>query len=499
MLSIMTEPAVVSTATGPIQGRFKDGVELYAGVPYAAPPVGDRRFRAPAAVEPWTDVRDATHFSPAAPQLPGEGLTSSNPLPWDEATCLALNVVTPAADGAGRPVMVWIHGGDFKHGMGAIPWYNGTNFAKNGDVVLVSINYRMGAFGFCRLDHLDESFRGSGLAGILDQVAALEWVRSNIASFGGNPDDVTIFGESAGAFSVATLMALPEAGGLFHKAILQSGSGQAVHTGAQASAVADRLMVAAGVTTVSELQAIDAAELLSMAADVEAADNRDLALANSAFYPSVDGDLLTDRPVDAIASGSSSRVPVLLGTNGDETRLWGMQTVDEDRLARVVSRYRPDADDAIAAYRADDADRSAGDLAVAISTDFSFRVPSVRLAEARAAAAAAPTWMYHFDWKSTSFGGALGSCHALEIPFVFDNLDQPGIAEFAGGDAPQALADTMHAVWIAFARTGSPVTDATPGWDPYVPESRIVQEFADDLTLLHNPGAVELGSWVGIR
>ncbi len=499
MLSAMTETAVVTTASGPLRGRHKDGVELYAGIPYAAPPVGERRFRPPAAVVPWTEVRDATRFSPAAPQLPGEGLTSSTPLLWDEATCLALNVSTPAADDARRPVMVWIHGGDFKHGMGAIPWYNGTNFAKNGDVVLVSINYRMGPFGFCRLDHLDASFRGSGLAGILDQIAALEWVRSNIESFGGNPDDVTIFGESAGAFSVATLLALPEADGLFHKAILQSGSGHAVHTGAQAAAITDRLMAAAGVTTIAGLQALDAADLLALAADVEAADNRDLELSNSPFYPCVDGDLLADPPVDVIAGGSSSAVPVLLGTNGDETRLWGMQAVDEGRLARVVARYRPDAPDAIAAYRATDAGRSSGDVAVAISTDFSFRVPSVRLAEARASAGAAPTWMYLFDWKATSFGGALGSCHALEIPFVFDNLDQPGIADFAGDQAPQALADAMHAAWIAFARTGSPVTEATPGWDPYVPETRIVQQFADDLTLLHNPGATELGSWVGIR
>ncbi len=223
-----TKP-VINTASGAVQGRYRRGATLFAGIPYAEAPIGTLRFAPPTPKQPWTGIRDARSFSKAAPQLPGEGLTSRIPVNWNE-DCLSLNIVTPATDHTKRPVYVWIHGGAYQHGQGATPWYDGSSFAIRGDIVVVTINYRLGAFGFCHLSpHLGEQFESAGINGFLDQLAAINWVRENIAAFGGDPDQITIGGESAGAFSVCNLLASPEAQGLFHKAIAQSGADQNIH------------------------------------------------------------------------------------------------------------------------------------------------------------------------------------------------------------------------------------------------------------------------------
>ncbi|MEE1563699.1 MAG: carboxylesterase family protein, partial [Acidimicrobiales bacterium] len=213
------EGPLAQTACGTVRGRHRRGVQLFAGIPYAEPPVGDRRFAPPTPHDSWDGTRDALRFGKAAPQLPGEGLTNRVLLAWDE-DCLTLNVVTPAADDARRPVYVWIHGGAYQHGQGATPWYDGTSFAIRGDIVVVTINYRLGALGFCHLSpHLGDRFASAGVNGFLDQLAALGWVRDNIAAFGGDPDRVTVGGESAGAFSVCNVLASPHAAGLVHRAI----------------------------------------------------------------------------------------------------------------------------------------------------------------------------------------------------------------------------------------------------------------------------------------
>ncbi len=484
----------VMTTTGPVRGRERKGVALFAGIPYAAPPVGDRRWKPPTAPEPWSAVRDCTRFSPAAPQLPGDGLTNSAPVVWDE-DCLTLNVCTPAADDAGRPVMVWIHGGAYRHGTGATPWYDGTSFARNGDIVVVTINYRLGALGFCRMPGAPTS----GVNGTLDQVAALRWVRDNIAAFGGDPGRVTIAGESAGAFSVTTLLAMEQTDGLFRRAIPQSGAGHHVLGDETADVVTGLFLGELGVTTVEEARRADAQAVLEAQARVEARAGDRIGRVNQPFYPSVHPDHLPALPVELLAQGAGADVAVLTGTNADETTLFGMGQVSDDKLAHLMRHYVDPPDHLIAEYRASHPEATSGEISVMLTTDYSFRIPAVRLAEARAHTAA-PTWMYLFDWKSQAFGGALGAAHALEIPFTFATLDRPGVDVFLGtDDLPWHVSRTMHDAWISFIRTGSPTTDVLGAWRPYRPEDRAVMRFADDAGLLVDPAAAIREAWSGHR
>lgn len=476
-------------------GRERGGVQLYAGIPYAAAPVGDCRFAPPAPREPWPGVRDATRFGPAAPQRPGEGLTNAVAVPWDEDS-LTLNVVTPAADGGRRPVYVWIHGGDFKNGTGATPWYDGTSFAQRGDIVVVTVNYRLGAFGFVALG---SDAPAAGALGLLDQIAALTWVRDNIASFGGDPGQVTIGGESAGAFSVATLLTMPAAGGLFQRAIAQSGAGHMALEPAVAGAVAEALHGAAGTASVAELRAMAADALLDAQQAVQAQRIPGLPRHQSPFYPSIGFDGLTHRPVDAMAAGAGAAVPVLTGINTHETALYGMGATSTERLGNVIGHYVTDPDAMLAHYRRVAPAASAGELAVAISSDHTFTVPAVRMAESRHRHGGT-TWMYEFSWRSRAFDGALGACHALEIPFTFNTLDQAGVDVFLGpGERPTALAERMHDAWIAFIRSGDPATAATGPWPPYTPEQPQVLDFGTTGVVHPDPWGDRLDAWSAIR
>ena len=254
--------AVAQTSSGRVMGRERDGVLLFAGVPYAAPPTGARRFRAAQPHEGWSDVRDARKFGPAAPQIASGGMTDPAPVRWDE-DCLTLNIQTPALDDGARPVLVWIHGGGYRNGQGAVPWYNGARFAANGDIVAVTINYRLGALGFTDLSRFGEEFATSGVNGLLDQITALEWVRDNIASFGGDPAKVTIAGESAGGFSVATLLGSPRASGLFRGVIAQSGAAHHVLPAEAGALVADRFLDSLGTDDVIGVEAASVDAILA--------------------------------------------------------------------------------------------------------------------------------------------------------------------------------------------------------------------------------------------
>ena len=489
---------LTQTTCGTVRGRHRRGVELFAGIPYAVPPIGERRFAAPVPHEPWKGVRDALRFGKAAPQLPGEGLTNQVHVDWDE-DCLTLNVLTPATDDARRPVYVWIHGGAYQHGQGATPWYDGTSFATRGDIVVVTINYRLGALGFCHLSpHLGERFNSTGVNGFLDQLLALEWVRDNVAAFGGDPDRVTVGGESAGAFSVCNVLASPHADGLVQRAIAQSGAAHNTHDPESGKEISAQFLAALGEPDATELLEIDADRILEAQQQVITERSTRPAHGPEPFYPVWGHEALPRAPHELIADGAGSEVPLLTGTNEDEMALWGVPGLSEDRVHRYTARMSPDADAVLACYRQRLSDVEPGWVACAIATDRVFRVPAVRLAENRHGNGAA-TWMYRFSWDSRAFDGAFGAAHALEIPFTFNNLDRPGTDLFLGeGPRPDALAETMHDSWINFIRDGDPSTTALGDWPSYEPDHRLVMDLDDECSLLADPEPEEREIWEGV-
>jgi para-nitrobenzyl esterase len=457
----------VTTRYGMVGGQVRDGVASFLGIPYAASPTGPLRLRAPAPPEPWDGVRAASALGATPPKpdyaAPFDELLPEPNIPGDD--WLNLNVWTPDPGAAGLPVMVWIHGGAFSNGNSAVPIYDGHAFARDG-VVLVTINYRLGVDGFALLPDAPAN------RGLLDQIAALEWVRDNIAAFGGDPGNVTVFGESAGAMSVTTLLAMPRARGLFARAITQSGSVQAAADPADAALVTKELGLAAGrEPTAAGLALAGLPELIKAQAEVRdalaaqpdpARFGATIVASSMPFIPVVDGDLIPARPLDAIAAGAGAGVPLLTGTTTEEYRLFlvptGMAGLITDELLAgllpVLGIGQPVAD----LYRANRPGASPGDILSALITDNYFRLPALAVAQARRGAAA-PTYLYEFAWPSQVSG--LGACHSLEIPFVFDNLSAEGAELALGPTPPAALAEQMHAAWIAFARGGD------PGWPAF--------------------------------
>ena len=499
----MSRP-VVEINSGRLEGNAQDGYQSFLGIPFAAPPVGRLRFRAPEPVDPWTGLRPAHEFGPVAPQLPSplESLLGSAPIVSDEAGCLTLNVWTPEAGAAKRPVMVWIHGGAFVTGSGSTPWYDGARFAKEHDVVVVTVNYRLGVLGFSYLAELmGPEYQGSGSVGIQDQAAALRWVRDNIAVFGGDPGNVTIFGESAGGMSVGTLLALPEAAGLFHKAVPQSGATSNSLEPDVATGYAAALLGAVG------LERTEAARLTEIPLEALMAAQGQLAMQfaqrGMTFQPVVDGEVLDRRPLDAVAAGSAADIPLLVGTNLDEWNLFAAMdprqaSMDEAGLLKAATAlFGEAAGDAVATYRSARPTASPGDLLSAMTTDSVFRIPAIRLSEAQQKAGGS-VWMYLFDWATPAMGGRFGSCHALEIPFVFDNLHQPGASLFVGDQPPADLAKTMNASWARFARTGSPEGPLSP-WPAYEPGPRSTMVLGAANGLREDPMGEERALWEGVK
>jgi para-nitrobenzyl esterase len=505
---------VVETAGGRVRGTTRDGVSAFLGVSYAAPPVGANRLRPPQPVQPWSGVRDATVLGPEPPQ-PQFGRNDPSGLVFDPAVpgddCLNLNIWTPDPGASGLPVMVWSPGGSFHFSSGGS--YDGSRFARDG-VVCVTINWRTGADGFLYLGPGDD---GANL-GLLDQVAALTWVRDNIAAFGGDPDLVTVFGESAGAMSIGVLLSMPRAEGLFRRAILQSGAAHHVIPPADAARIGARLAEVLGVPATREaLAQVPIDRLLEGQAqiDLEVMSSPDPALwgaevvaSTMPFHPVVDGDVVPGEPIARIAAGACADVDVLVGTNSDDWRMFPVlggfiDKVTDDALVGPVGAYGSwsmaafglTAETALPAYRAAHPGGSPGDLLAAVLTDWWVRVPAIRLADAHVPSPAG-TFMYEFAWPSPVLGGRLGACHALEIPFVFDTLDL-GTGQMLGGalgeDPPQQLADAMHPAWVRFARTGA------PGWPRYDLERRATMRFGLALEVVEDPYARERCLWAGVR
>ena len=503
---------VVETPHGRVRGLEQDGIRIFRGIPYAAPPVGPLRFAAPRPPEPWAGVRDATAFGPSAPQasmrLPLPGMDVG---PMDE-DCLYLNVYTPGTSGK-RPVMVWIHGGGFVIGSGSQPIYDGTALARRGDVVVVTLNYRLGPLGFLDLEELCPELEGAvANAGLRDQIAALEWVRDAIEAFGGDPDCVTVFGESAGGMSVASLLAMPAAGGLFRRAIPQSGAGHNVHTRESARLVAEHLLGRLGL---SPREAAVALREIPPDKLVEGQQQTILDLGSRVgllpFQPVVDGDSLPQRPVDAVAAGVAEGVDLLTGTNRDEWKLFalldpGLATLDEPGLvARVGTQIGSTerARELVRVYReAREGHRPTDprELFFAIETDRVFRIPAIRLAEAQSHRHPG-TFMYLFTWESPAMGGALGSCHALEVPFVFGAVGAPGADLFVGtGPEAHALEARMMDAWTSFARSGDPSHPELPGgrWPAYDEARRPTMILGPECAVELDPGERERRAFEGI-
>lgn len=495
----MADRLVVHLQQGDVEGKSDHGVQAFLGIPYAAAPFGELRMKPPAPPVAWDGVRDATQYGPTVPK--GDYPPQYQPL-LPEVTiagdeCLNLNIWTPDATASGLPVYVWIHGGSFMNGSGSVAQYAGASFARDG-VVCVTINYRLGAEGFLYTEGETSNL------GLLDQVAALEWVRDNIAAFGGDPAKVTVGGESAGAMSVTTLLSMPRAEGLFRSAIIESGAGAHTMSPQTGIRVLGYLAEALGVPPTRAAIAAVPPERVSEAAAAltnevqtmpDPAKWGELVLSLLPFMPTVDGEVVPATPVESIARGQGADVSVLIGTNLEESRLFMVAPgvigqIDEPTALMGISAYGASAQDAYGLYGKERAGARPGDILAAIVTDWFFRIPAIRVAEARGAA---KTWMYRFDWRSTAFGGEMGAAHAVEIPFAFDNLDTDGVVPLLGEAPPQKVATAMHDAWVRF------ITDAEPGWAPYDTEQRTTQIFGDEPRVENDPNSAERRFWDGIR
>jgi para-nitrobenzyl esterase len=480
---------LVTTQYGPVRGLDAE-VLSFKGIPYAAPPVGPNRFEPPQPPEPWSSPRDASAYGATAPQTEASELSALVPrrvIPGDDY--LNLNVWTPGL--AGRaPVMVFIHGGSFTSGSGALSVYDGTRFARDG-VVLVTINYRLGADGFLWFGD------GTPNLGLLDQIAALTWVRDNIAAFGGDPGNVTVFGESAGAMSVCTLLAMPSAEGLFHRAIAESGAAHNVIGPETALIVGAKLAIALGTAPTREAIADAPIDRLLAAQDElgqEATKARakkwgDVARTLLPFSPVVDGELLPAPPIDRIRSGAAAGVDLMVGTNSEEARLFLIPTgaaakISTPMLYAAAGLRFGLPISGVRRYRANRRGSTPGEVLAAIMTDAYYRMPALWLAEAHPG-----TYAYEFGWRSPACNGTLGACHVVELPFVFDNLDDASTATMLGSAPPQHLADLVHRTWVDFAKTGD------PGWPAYSTDNRISRHFATASGTTTDPHPEERTSW----
>jgi para-nitrobenzyl esterase len=477
-LAAAASAAPVRTESGPVSGVVADGVVAYKGIPYAAPPVGDLRWRAPQPAAPWTDVRMADAYGHDCMQLPFP--SDAAPLGTPPAEdCLYVNVWAPEKPAPAKlPVMVWIHGGGFVNGGASPAVYDGRHFAKRG-VVFVSLNHRLGRFGFFAHPALSsESPKGPlGNYGYLDQIAALKWVQKNVAAFGGDPGNVTVFGESAGGGSVNTLMVSPLARGLFHKAIVESGGGRAggimtPRNLKEAEAVGVAFAKLAGVAgedaaALAALRKLPAPDLVRGLNLMTMGQQRE-----TYAGPMIDGQIVAEEPETAFRAGRQARVPYLVGANNRE---FGFMPLPPQAVEGMIARFGADKDAVVAAY---DPEKTGnlGEVGVGLASDGAMVEPA-RLLARLASAAGQPTFAYRFSYVASSIRKDVkGALHATEIPFVFETVRAKYGDTTTAED--EAIAAAINAYWVAFARTGDPNGDGRPKWPAYTEKDDVIMDFA---------------------
>jgi para-nitrobenzyl esterase len=489
---IAADAPVAEIGAGKIRGRSIDGVNAFKGVPYGAPTGGRHRFMAPKKPEPWAGVRDALDWAGHAPQHPSSlkqrpelaNLSGPRDMVPESEDCLTLNLWTRGlGDGAKRPVMVWYHGGAFAFGSANMPRLDGTRLAANHDVVVVTVNQRLNILGHLHLaDLAGEEFAASGNTGTLDMLAALRWVRENIARFGGDSGNVTIFGQSGGGGKVSTLLAMPAARGLFHRAIVMSGAAIRLTERERAAKLADAVLIKLGLTRLqlNELQTLPFERLIAAIGPAKDMVGPPAAprLDRYDFGPVVDGDVLPGHPFDPAAPDVSADIPVLVGGTKDEMasylapddQVWERTLTEDELRGRMAEVAGAATDRVLETYRRLYPGANPAERLISTLTDSNFRIRTLTLAERKTAKARAPVWLYSFDWETPVFGGRLKAFHALDVPFVFDTIDVVGSTD--RGPVAHDLARRVSATWATFARTGNPNNPAIPHWPVYTLSER---------------------------